>query len=70
MANYVDHLITFLVGLYATGVGYGWLASPARGPSAANWQRRFGPLLRLIGPTLLVIAVGLMVAEYMRAGGR
>jgi hypothetical protein len=57
-------MIMFLVGVYATGVGYGWLPSPARGPSAAEWQRRFLPLFRLIGPGLLVISIVLLFAEH------
>lgn len=72
LAAYIDHLIMFLAGVYATGVGYGWLASPARGLSAAEWHRRFGRLFRVIGPMLLSISVLLAFATYLRsaqAGG-
>jgi hypothetical protein len=65
MAAYVDQLIMFLAGTYATGVGFGWLASPARGPNAADWERRFIPVLRITGPIMIGISIILMVAEML-----
>jgi hypothetical protein len=66
MAAYIDQLIMFLAGAYATGVGFGWLASPARGPQAADWERRFTPVLRITGPIMIAIAILLMLAEMFR----
>lgn len=62
MANYIDQVIMLLAGAYATGVGFGWLASPARGPAGASWQQKFGPMLRIVGPLLVLISGVLTVA--------
>ena len=67
MALYIDQTIMFLVGAYATGVGFGWVSSPAKGPAAADWQRRYGRLFKFLGPVLLVISVALALAEYASA---
>lgn len=66
MAAYIDQLIMLMAGLYAAGVGFGWLASPASGTAAAGWQRQFGGLFRVLGPLLVTIAIILTIAEIAR----
>lgn len=66
MARYIDQIIMLIVGIYTTGVGFGWFPSPAKGPKAAAWQHRYGRLFKLLGPALILIAVGLAVAQYLR----
>lgn len=66
MADYIDSLIMFLAGAYATGVGFRWLASPAKGPSSQVWERRWLPLFRIIGPLMMAIAAVLTIAEMAR----
>jgi hypothetical protein len=69
MARYVDQLIMLLVGVYASGVGFGWFPSPAKGPKAADWNTRFGRYFKIIGPLLVLIALALAGAEYLRPAG-
>lgn len=70
LAAYIDQIIMFLVGVWATGVGYGFL--PALGKDAAaqeQWKARFGKLFKFIGPALIVIALVLAVGHYIGAPG-
>ena len=64
LASYIDQIIMFCVGLWATAVGFGYLPMPAKDPAARlQWQARFGTLLKWIGPLLLGISVVLAVAK-------
>ena len=71
LAAYIDQIIMFAVGAWATGVGYGFL--PALGKDAAakeQWKAKFGKLFKFIGPALIVIALTLAAGQYIgRSGG-
>ena len=65
LATYIDQIIMFFVGAWATGIGYGFL--PALGKDAAaqlQWRTRFGKIFKIIGPLLIVIASVLAVGRY------
>lgn len=64
IANYIDEIIMFCAGLWATATGFGYLQMPAKDPVAREeWQARFGTALRWIGPILLVISIALAIAK-------
>lgn len=70
VAAYIDEIIMFCAGLWATATGFGYLQMPGKDPIARQkWQAQFGTLLKWIGPALLVIAVGLAIAKSAGAGG-
>lgn len=70
LAQYIDSIITLLVGAYACAVGYGAMAPPpARDPAAGQqWLARYGKLFRIIGPLLIVIALILAAAKFFGVG--
>ncbi len=69
LANYIDEIIMFCVGLWATATGFGYLAMPAKDPLAQQqWRLRFGTALKWIGPLLLVISIALAVMRSAGAG--
>jgi hypothetical protein len=64
IAAYIDELIMFCVGLWASGVGYGFLQMPSHSQAGQQaWLARISSHLKWIGPLLLIIAVVLAVAE-------
>ena len=67
LATYIDVIIMFCVGLWTTGVGYGYLPAPGKADALAQqqWLARFGKLFKWCGPALLVISVVLAGATYM-----
>jgi hypothetical protein len=67
LATYIDVIIMFCVGLWTTGVGYGYLPVPGKADALAQqqWLARFGKLFKWRGPILLVISVALAGATYM-----
>jgi hypothetical protein len=70
IANYIDEIIMFLVGAWATATGFGFLPLPMKDPlGQQQWQARFGTMLRWIGPILLVISVVLAMSKSAGAGG-
>lgn len=70
LANYIDEIIMFCVGAWATATGFGYLQIPVKDPFARQqWQARFGRMLKWIGPLLLVISVGLAAMKSAGAGG-
>ena len=70
LANYIDELIMFCVGAWATAVGFGYLQMPVKDPlTRQQWQTRWGTMLKYIGPILLVIAVVLAVSKGGYVGG-
>ncbi|MGE0242144.1 MAG: hypothetical protein AB7S59_25750 [Parvibaculaceae bacterium] len=69
LANYIDEIIMFCVGAWATATGFGYLPMPVKDPAAAQqWQARFGTLFKWIGPLLLVISIVLAVVQNAGAG--
>lgn len=70
LANYIDEIIMFCAGAWATATGFGYLRMPAKDPLARQqWQERFGLALKWIGPALLIISVSLAIAKTAGAGG-
>jgi hypothetical protein len=67
LATYIDEIIMFGVGLWITGIGYGYLPAPGKAGTLLQqqWFARFGGLLKWCGPLLLVISVALAGATYM-----
>ncbi|WP_119272952.1 hypothetical protein [Taklimakanibacter deserti] len=70
LATYIDEIIMFCVGVWATATGFGYLPMPGKDPLAQQqWRARFGTMLKWIGPALLVISVVLAVSKNASAGG-
>ena len=70
LAGYIDQIIMFLVGAWATGVGYGALPALGKDPAAKEqWKARFGKLFKIIGPLLMVIAVALAGLKAFKPTG-
>jgi hypothetical protein len=66
LAAYIDQIIMFMVGAWATGVGYGFLPALGKDEGAKEqWKAKFGKLFKIIGPLLMVIALALAVAEFV-----
>jgi hypothetical protein len=67
LATYIDVIIMFCVGLWTTGVGYGYLPVPGKANAVPQkqWFARFGTLFKWCGPLLLVISVALAGATLM-----
>jgi hypothetical protein len=69
LAQYIDSIIMLGVGAYACAVGFGAMPAPSKDPIAAEqWRARYGKLLRIIGPLLVVIALILAGARYSGHG--
>ena len=65
LAAYIDEIIMFCVGAWATAIGFGYLPVSGTDPiKQEQWRARFGKHLKWIGPLLLVIATVLAVAEF------
>ena len=71
LATYIDEIIMFLVGAWATATGYGYLPMPmGKDPIAQQqWQTRLRTMLKWIGPLLLVISIVLAASKSAGAGG-
>lgn len=70
LAAYIDEIIMFFVGAWATATGFGYLPMPGTDPiKQEQWRARFGKHLKWIGPVLLVIATVLAVAKYTGLSG-
>ena len=65
MAEYIDALIMFCAGAWAT-VGFRRVPPGAGSAMANDWHGRFGPMLRIIGPLLMLIAGVLAGATYFK----
>jgi hypothetical protein len=66
LAAYIDQIIMFFVGVWATGVGYGLLPSLGKDAVAQEqWKAKFGKLLKIIGPLLIVIALALTAGQFV-----
>jgi hypothetical protein len=70
MSIIIDQLIMFLVGAGATAIGLGWIAPPGSDDRARQqFMNRFGKLFRIIGPSMIVIAVILATARLSGVAG-
>lgn len=70
LSAYIDQIIMFIVGVWATSVGYGFL--PALGKDAAaqeQWKAKFGKQFKFIGPALVVVALALAVVKSIGSSG-
>ena len=69
-AEYIDSIIMFFAGAYFTAVAFGRLPPPSKDPVAGQqWLTRFGKMLKVIGPLLLVISIALAAAKALGVGG-
>jgi hypothetical protein len=67
LAQYIDSIIMFAVGVYATGVAFGWLAPPTKDVAAGQqWFARYGTWFKIIGPMMMLIA---LILAYSHAAG-
>ena len=70
LAEYIDSIIMFLAGAYFTAVAFGRLPPPSKDPVAGQqWLARFGKMLKVIGPLLVVISIALAGATFFGVGG-
>lgn len=69
-AEYIDSIIMFFFGAYLTAVAFGRLPPPSKDPVAGlQWVARFGKLLKVIGPLLLLISIALAAAKALGVDG-
>ncbi|WP_309082851.1 hypothetical protein [Chelativorans sp.] len=61
IADYIDEFIMLCVGLWMTGVGFGFLSVPTN-PGRPAWQTHLIRQFKWMGPLLLIIAVVLAIA--------
>lgn len=69
LAAYIDEIIMFCAGAWATAAGFGYLRVSKDPAAEARWRAGFGKHLKWIGPLLLVIAGVLAVATYTGVSG-
>ena len=69
LAAYIDEIIMFFVGAWATAMGFGYLRVSKDPIAEEKWRARFGKHLKWIGPLLLVIAAVLAVAKLTGVSG-
>jgi membrane protein DedA with SNARE-associated domain len=67
LAQYIDSIIMFAAGAYATAVVFGRLAPPTKDVAAGQqWLARHGKWLKIVGPMLMLIA---LILAYSQAAG-
>lgn len=70
IAEYIDSIIMFVAGAYFTAVAFGRLSPPSKDPVAGQqWLARFGKMLKVVGPLLMVISIALAAAKAFGVGG-
>lgn len=69
LAAYIDEIIMFFAGAWATAVGFGYLSASKDPIAEGQWRARFGKHLKWIGPLLLGIATVLAVAQFTGVSG-
>jgi hypothetical protein len=69
IAEYIDSILMFAVGAYATAVAFGRLSPPTKDIGAAQqWVARYGTWFKIIGPLLILIALILAYSQAARLG--
>jgi hypothetical protein len=64
IAAYIDEFIMVCVGVWMSGVGFGFFASPFQAPPGPQpWWMTVVPHFKWMGPLLIAIAIVLAVAE-------
>jgi hypothetical protein len=64
VAAYIDEFIMICVGIWMSGVGYGFLQMPSQPQAGPQpWWAQIPRHFKWMGPLLVVIAVVLAVAE-------
>lgn len=57
-AALVDGAIPILGGIWGTLAGYRFIGKqPGESPKHDDWHRRFGPMMRIVGPLLIVFGL-------------
>ena len=70
LAAYIDSIIMFAVGAYATAVAFGRLPPPTKDAAAGQqWLARYGTWFRILGPMLILIALVLAGSQAAGLGG-
>ncbi|WP_157281416.1 hypothetical protein [Methyloversatilis universalis] len=65
IANYIDQIIMFFVGTWASGVAYKFIPAPGKDPIAKlQWRERYSKLLKTAGPLLVFTSLALAIAKY------
>ena len=69
IADYIDSIIMFCVGLYVSAVGFGRLPAPTKDPIAGKqWLTQYGKFFKIGGPLLVVISLILAAAKFFSRG--
>jgi hypothetical protein len=69
IAEYIDSIIMFCVGLWVSGIGFGRLPAPTKDPIAGKqWLAQYGKLFKIIGPLLVVGSLILAAAKFFGRG--
>ena len=67
LAAYIDSIIMFAVGAYATAVAFGRLPAPTKDAATGQqWLARYGNWFKIIGPMLMLIA---LILAFSQAAG-
>lgn len=70
IAAYIDQIIMFSVGIYASLVGFRVVAPPSKDPAQAQvWLSKFGIFFRVGGPLMIGIAIVLAAAQFFGIAG-
>jgi hypothetical protein len=69
IAEYIDSIILFCVGLWASGVVFGRLPAPTKDTVAGQkWLAQYGKLFRIAGPSLVAISLILAAGRFFGLG--
>ena len=59
--------IPLLCGIYSTLLAYGYLPKKPKDPERlALWRKRFGPMMKILGPMLIVIGLVSLVFHFLK----
>ncbi len=69
IAEYIDSIIMFCVGLWVSGVGFGRLPAPTKDPVAGKqWLAQYGKFFRIAGPALVAGSLILAAGRFFGLG--
>lgn len=62
IADHIDQVIMFCVGIWMTAVGFGYVPLPGNAAAQQPWVLRIASQFKWMGPLLLAISVILALA--------